>query len=285
LDREFPRLRAWIRLQFAEALEKQAKLPGRPYGVEGRAALEERRMLNLAFDYARTALRLEPRNSRIFIKIVYLGAELHAPLDTDIRALIETSVASGVRPPPDLIHAAYSWEWHGFLQELGLLGAVPDPSADPIAATKIAYRRVADAARKSGAVFFAMQYPTGRPDVLKGIFAEPPVPLGPTLCGSLYRYAPEIEPAGVYRDIGFISNANFLTFAMGREYENYFIDRFARACGAEFGHTTARGHEVIAINAADAIQANWERIDKRPRSSAFLSLPSSPRGKRGIQHN
>jgi hypothetical protein len=130
--------------------------------------------------------------------------------------------------------------------------------------TLASYRRLADAARGRGIIYLAMQYPTGKIAALKNLFS-----LNPGLGFSAFESSlygdfrdPGLRPE--YGGIIFIDNENFNKFT-GAAYGEYFTDQFTRTFGGRFGHTTSKGHSLIAQNAARAIIGRWPEISRQAR--------------------
>ena len=89
--------------------------------------------------------------------------------------------------------------------------------------------------------WFAMQYPTMRVAELESLLP----PSSQRKAGSLVL----------------VSNENFNVYSNGQNPEVYFTDFFGRATGHNFGHTTDKGHELIARNLATEILRRWNQIE------------------------
>lgn len=120
--------------------------------------------------------------------------------------------------------------------------------------TKTIYRQIATFARSRGVPYFAMQYPTGSIDGTRSFFTKSNRHGFKKFGDSFYLngLTDEIEPE--FNHVIFVDNLNFNSPEVQNNKTEYFSDMFGRDQGLEFGHTTAKGHRLIAENIASAIQ-------------------------------
>jgi hypothetical protein len=110
-------------------------------------------------------------------------------------------------------------------------------------------------------IWFAMQYPTGSVEALKYYMNDDPNETDEIFGKTFYMTKAPFEPK--FKDVTYVSNENFNQLVRAGKATDYFVDMFARVGGMEFGHTTEKGHAVIARNVADAIRLAWPRIVER----------------------
>lgn len=130
------------------------------------------------------------------------------------------------------------------------------------------YRRLAEFANDRDALLFAMQYPTGSVEGLKFFFSDAPDD-GRTMQSVFYMKETDRSVEKRYENVIFVSNESFKWIVSSKNSSEYFTDYFARDGGLNFGHTTEKGHEVIARNISTALRTNWSDVvsvaDRRRR--------------------
>jgi lysophospholipase L1-like esterase len=124
--------------------------------------------------------------------------------------------------------------------------------------TQGSYRRLADLLRANDVAYLAMQYPTGNPDAIRNYFALHPRFDFESHAESLYAEFENQEILPQYRGVFVIGNENFNNIVTAKNASEYYTDFFIRE--ARFGHTTSKGHALIARNAAQYIIAHWPDI-------------------------
>ncbi len=125
-----------------------------------------------------------------------------------------------------------------------------------ISATIESYQRLLALQRRFGFRWFAMQYPRGSVEGLRLLLRPEESGAGRIRSmngfGDIFNFGvtqkdevPEFKPL---HGVELVSNENFRTVVSKENEPEYFIDLFARTSGANFGHTTEKGHELIAQN-------------------------------------
>ncbi len=233
--------------------------------VQPVAAARERAFLlaRANFSNARDEVLTRPGSMRVACMLLMRLKE-----DTECVDLIFEGLKRGTPLTPDLLTIALIASRGDDPRVTRLLAATgykAVPENESLLGTRSAYRRLNQLAKESGFHWFAMQYPTGSVGGLQTMFD--PAPDAEFL--SKYRsfaavfFHPQADVAQPsYRS--YISNENFRLLAAGENQKLYFSDLFARRQKMEFGHTTARGHELIADNALAAIQPRLLKLTIRP---------------------
>ena len=126
--------------------------------------------------------------------------------------------------------------------------------------TRSSYRELGDLAGELRVPWFAMQYPTGSVDQLK-LFLRTGTRLGRFYSSKFFEKDSGLVTDTRYREVRFISNESFKDFVTPDNESEYFADFFARGSGLNFGHTTEKGHRVIAENVQKALIENWSEIE------------------------
>lgn len=180
-------------------------------------------------------------------------------------ALVKEGLRAGVTLTPDFFVLAIS---AGAARDPELkatvesLGYSIDDNQKAIEATKDSYRRLLKLKERYGFQWFAMQYPKGSVAGL-GLLLNAGKDEGAELSkiagyADLFNFQPSdqassppnLRPSSSALPVGvhLISNENFNLLVNSQNEADYFTDLFARASGANFGHTTEKGHALIADN-------------------------------------
>jgi lysophospholipase L1-like esterase len=123
------------------------------------------------------------------------------------------------------------------------------------------FRRLESIVKEYDIVWMPMQYPTGSVGSLEYFLSDEANQNAMEFSESFYlpagRYVPR-SPAYIL-----ISNENFKSRLLSEKESEYFTDFFGRGRGLNFGHTTEKGHALIAANVADQIERSWPEIEPR----------------------
>ena len=220
------------------------------------------RLGTLSYNLAKDALRIQPNNATIAVCLTYASALAHR--EPEALDLIHKSMDLGLKPSPTLFTV------------LGVLKANDDPQMKEAMSesgfyinekkpyfqvTMENYRRLFDLSRKHHFHYMAMQYPTAKISALINVFSTQPK-FTETFGDSLNSNFPNAKLESKYEDILFVSNENFVQAVAQSSYDDYFTDRFSAVLGGHFGHTTPKGHALIAENLSQAIVKNWSILSK-----------------------
>lgn len=121
------------------------------------------------------------------------------------------------------------------------------------------YREIVRQLTKSGSLVFIMSYPTLSTEIFKNVFSKKPV-IPQFFSELFYKKLDVSQPLADYQDLKYISNENFLHLVKENEKKEYFKDMFAMGIGGKFGHTTVKGHQLIAKNVYEQIHQNAQWI-------------------------
>ncbi len=120
----------------------------------------------------------------------------------------------------------------------------------PYQNTAFHYRAVADKLRKRGTTYVAMAYPRTNVDAIRAVFARREEQRFNAFYDSLQAEYPPLKLKPEYRDVIIVGNHdNFQRELERRGWDALFEDSF----GVSFGHTTTRGHRLIADNLSKTI--------------------------------
>jgi lysophospholipase L1-like esterase len=135
---------------------------------------------------------------------------------------------------------------------------------------RLYYKRFADFANENDVLWFAIQYPTGAKDALKLFFLEESDFKGAAILDSFYSPPPNIVVPERFKNVVLVGNENFNDLVNESNTAEYFTDLYASRIGHRYGHTTAKGHAVIADNVLQALIDNWDKVEstvKRRRAA------------------
>lgn len=230
----------------------------------GAAAARKRRLALVCFDLAAQALEKNPTDAETATFLGYAG-----PISDkreEAVSILRRSLEIGLQPDSTLLTILPELALRDprILTELEARGLAPSDDLNWYWKTFDNYRRLADTARARGIVFLAMQYPTGKVSAIKNLFSRSPDLSYAEFKLSLYGTFPRQDILPEYGDVIFIGNEIFDDLVATDGYGEYFVDRFAADRGGRFGHTTYKGHSVIARNAARAIIERWPEISAAP---------------------
>ncbi len=183
--------------------------------------------------------------------------------------LVKDGLRSGVVLTPDFLALAVSAaaEQDPELQpSLEAHGYSIANSQKAVEATANSYRRVLALQKQHGFMWFAMQYPKGSIAGLKLLLGPDAKSLNGFSDVFNYSQTSAAAPVGGSQadtnqsseGVVFVSNENFNALVTPDNEAEYFKDMFARGAGSEFGHTTQKGHALIAEN---ALQAMIQHLD------------------------
>jgi lysophospholipase L1-like esterase len=135
--------------------------------------------------------------------------------------------------------------------------------SQPFLVTLANHRKLAELLEAQHVAYAAMQYPTGSRKATVNLFTADPRHEFVNLIQAMYAAYPEDQKvAPEYEQVVIIDNEDFDRVVNVANRDQYFTDTFTAYAGGRFGHTTPRGHALIADNAARAIVDNWQRILK-----------------------
>lgn len=151
-------------------------------------------------------------------------------------------------------------------EEIRKLSIRHDSSETPLEKTRNNYLHVARMLKKRNIHYMAMQYPTANSSALRAIFSSQK-----SRKNSFRDFisAPDIDSpiTPEFSHILFVSNENFRTIVTQENEAEYFTDMFVSDQQLRFGHTTDKGHQLIANNIVQVFRQNWERLKKPPSST------------------
>jgi hypothetical protein len=134
------------------------------------------------------------------------------------------------------------------------------------------FRKLADFLSRRQVPLFLMQYPTGKVEGLRNLFAAQPKEF--RNLGSLYgmKDAPPVKAR--YRHLKFTSNENFNSVVSPDNYLDYFMDVVQDRGGCRFGHLTEKGHRLVAENAYESLceilKTHFGVIGKTPEAQIHI---------------
>ncbi len=184
-------------------------------------------------------------------------------------AIVNDGLKAGVKLTPDFLGLALSVGAENdptFKTTLDDVGFTIPQNRRGIIATISSYRRLIELQRSFGFRWFAMQYPKGSVLGLGRFFDpsttvnSPSAPNGLLGFADVFNYSRPSDgmaPA-LPQGVDLVSNENFNTVVTPENETEYFRDMFARGSGSDFGHTTEKGHALIADNVLKVI---IERFD------------------------
>lgn len=129
--------------------------------------------------------------------------------------------------------------------------------------TQNSYRAIGDFATRHGITWFAMQYPTGSVEGIRQYLGEDTHTTSKSFADGFYQFKETTRILPQYKEVVFVSNENFRSLVSFGNDREYFKDLFGMRRGLQFGHTTAKGHSVIAENVFREIIKNWKNIEQR----------------------
>lgn len=125
--------------------------------------------------------------------------------------------------------------------------------------TQESYHNVARTLKARGILYFPMIYPTGNKNTLNMLLSNSKLMPNPL---TSYMYLPESSSAmsADFKDNTFpVGNENFLKLCKPEIGECY-KDVWTTSFGGKFGHTTTKGHRMIAENLLAVILENKQRL-------------------------
>ncbi|MBN8539935.1 MAG: hypothetical protein J0L82_06075 [Deltaproteobacteria bacterium] len=184
-------------------------------------------------------------------------------------ALVKDGLNAGVKLTPDFLGLALSVGAENdpaFKTTLDEMGYSIPRNRHGINATIASYRRLMDLQKSFGFRWLAMQYPRGSALGLARFFDPSTTVISPSAPDGLRGFADVFNysrysggsPPSLPQGVDLVSNENFNTVVVPENEAEYFRDMFARGSGSDFGHTTEKGHALIADNVLKVIV---ERFD------------------------
>lgn len=195
--------------------------------------------------------------------------------------LIKEGLRAGVKLTPDFFALALTADADKdpeLRETIESLGYSVHKNRSAIVATRASYQNVLALQKRHGFQWLVMQYPRGSVDGLRLLLDTKAdtktggdTEANEELKGfaDIYNYdlagaksvadAPADQPAAqtagrkVQDGVFLVSNENFRTVVTKENEAEYFFDLFGRSSGADFGHTTEKGHALIADNVLKAL--------------------------------
>lgn len=189
-------------------------------------------------------------------------------LERSCLELIKTALAEGLQPTAALIvtgnahDGRYDSEFQRLLRGMGIKTQEGDYSW-PI--TRNSYTQLGELANSENFSWFAMQYPTGEKAALITLLSDAPLEKIPyrDFADSFLIATPIGSLRPEFKNVLFVENVNFRTLVNEKNWADYYVDRWAKNQGLDFGHTTALGHQVIAENLLEVFIKNFNSVLKR----------------------
>lgn len=145
------------------------------------------------------------------------------------------------------------------------LGLELDAGAHRYLGMRENFRSLARLANSTPFKLFVMQYPTGSVDGVRRYFLDMPDDEAASFVSSFYWKNSAQYPELPLFKVRFIDNSNFNEAVLRSGSSEYFADLFALKTGLRFGHTTRKGSQLIAENAAAALHDDVAAILTRPK--------------------
>ena len=138
-------------------------------------------------------------------------------------------------------------------------------SGRPYEITKKNYQRLVDFINLKNLRLVMMSYPTTRVESVMNVLNSKLKESYFTFQESMYddRLNKDVI-ANQHQNIYFVSNENFTDFVKQTSFKNYFIDNFCSPAKCKFGHTTTRGHSLIAKNVMEQLDSLFREL-MRPK--------------------
>jgi hypothetical protein len=127
------------------------------------------------------------------------------------------------------------------------------------------YRRLNEITLEHKIVWMPMQYPTGSVGALEFFLSDESVARPLSFRESFNLPKGEFRPRSAHTIL--VSNENFKQIVNPENEADFFLDFFGRDRGLDFGHTTEKGHELIATNVANQIEKSWTEIEMQIRQA------------------
>lgn len=138
-----------------------------------------------------------------------------------------------------------------------------DHTSTDAAATQNSYRAIGDFSNKHKTMWFAMQYPTGSIEGIKQYLSDEAPLTSKNFAEGFHQFKTTTPLLSRYKNVIFVGNENFNSLVSSENTREYFLDLFGMNQGLHFGHTTAKGHTVIAENIFQEIIKKWKTIEER----------------------
>lgn len=192
------------------------------------------------YKLARKSLDLNPFSDLAFTKFLYSADKHKAEARAYLKQLISRGFIPGAANAPflHLINVKDDPSLMKILEEKGIIHT----KNFVLERLRKNYLRIEKLARESGARLAVMSYPTTNHQIFRAFFdPKSRLPSKP-LIESVYADVGNPKIAPEFSDLIFISNENF-----PRGFDrDYYIDQMVKD---GFGHTTKKGHELVAENA------------------------------------
>ncbi len=146
--------------------------------------------------------------------------------------------------------------------ELKEVGIATDTNATPLSKTRENYLYLARMLKQMGVPYMVMQYPNASINGMQSIFSNAEIPYA-TFSDLLEdsSFNPPVSPE--FANILFVSNENFRSIVTPENEAEYFKDMFHNGPLLHFGHTTEKGHELIADNVVHVLTGNWNYLNSK----------------------
>ncbi len=216
---------------------------------------DRRKTERLAFQLAKESLEINPNDKEALLNLIN-SSKHQDQLRMESRAIMTRIIQSGF--PPSWDHIAFfnlikDKDEKKFLQLLAEKG-VKKLGTDPVHITRENFHQLAKLVRSSGSKLAVMAYPTTKIDVFKNIFTNHVFERWSLRLNMEIPVPPATVP-DEFSDIIFIENRNFPS----NFNRNFYVDIMVQSPVVQvgFGHTTQKGHDLIAKNAFDVLSKKW----------------------------
>lgn len=199
----------------------------------------------VTYKFSMASLEMNPFNELAFTHLLF-SSEKHEPEAREfMKRLLDKGFIPAASNAPflQMINVKDDPELLEQLQEKGFQFS----EASPIENLRENYQQIVKLASANNSRVAIMAYPTTNLQILRAFFDhQSELPSRP-LIEIVYAQVNPPTPAPEYKDLIFISNENF-----PRGFDrSYYIDQMVKD---GFGHTTKKGHELIAQNAWEALK-------------------------------
>lgn len=200
-------------------------------------------MLGVRFFLYTTNRRQDLQSERIYR--IHQGLDNGGQLDNTLMSLIGGYADSRIR------------------EEIQKFGIQLDHSETPLSKTRNNYWHLANMLKNRNIQYMAMQYPTASITPLRTIFSNQKSKMNSY--GDFISAPDIVGPVSPgFRHIIFVSNENFRNIVTPTNEAEYFTDMFATNRNLRFGHTTQKGHDLIADNIAQVFTEHWHDLKANP---------------------
>lgn len=150
--------------------------------------------------------------------------------------------------------------------EIQRFGIQSNRTETPLSSTRTNYLRLARMLKERKIHYMAMQYPMANTSGLRAIFSSQPPKM---ISYHDLISEPDIDNPVTpeFLHVLFVSNENFRDTVTHENEAEYFTDMFATNKQLRFGHTTKKGHDLIADNIIQVFRKNWDKLKTNPSAT------------------